>query len=196
MIISYKHSWLISLIAGLSIGSVNASAEANVSLFADNHINSTQNSAAVNVPESIQPPDSEAYLFGVRASGYQIYRCEANAEGRYVWALKAPDANLYNFQGATIGSHYAGPAWQANDGSHIVGQLEGKIASPNDANAVAWLLVKVKAWGGNGLFNPVTYINRVDTEGGQTPQNTCNAARFGDEYRARYSAVYFFYGRP
>ena len=196
MVASYKHAWLIALITGVSIGSVNTPAEGNITLYADSHISAPANSAGLNVPESIQTPDSEAFLFGVKASGYQIYRCEANTAGGYGWALKAPDATLYDYQGNTVGSHYAGPAWQFNDGSHIVGQLEAKIASPDDANAVAWLLVKVKARGGDGMFNPVTYVNRVNTEGGQAPQNTCNATRFGDEYRARYNAVYYFYGRP
>ena len=196
MVIPYKHSWLIALITCLSLASVNKPAEGSENILAAGHINISTDSASLNVPESIQTPDDVTYLFGLKASGYQIYRCEANAESRYHWALKAPDATLYDDQGNTFGSHYAGPAWQSNDGSHIVGELVAKVASPNDANAVAWLLVKVKARGGDGIFNTVTYVNRVKTEGGQAPRDTCNETRLGDEYHARYSAIYYFFGQP
>lgn len=179
-------AWLTALTTSLSIGHVNSHAEVpiNMRVGAD---------APLDVPESIQAPDDVTYLFQTKASGYQIYRCEADTEG-YHWALKAPDAFLYDDQGNTFGSHYAGPIWQANDGSHIVGEVEAKVASPDDANAVAWLLVKVKARAGAGIFNNVTYVNRVNTEGGQAPKDTCNTPRLGDEYRARYSTVYYFYG--
>lgn len=181
-------SWLTALTTSLSIGYVNSHAEIPINMHADA-------AAPLDVPASIQVPDDVAYLFQTKASGYQIYRCEADTEGGYRWALKAPDATLYDDQGNTFGSHYAGPIWQANDGSHIVGEVAAKVASPDDANAVAWLLVKVKARAGDGIFNNVTYINRVNTEGGQTPENTCNTTRLGDEYRARYSTVYYFYGQ-
>ena len=196
MVIPCKRSWLIALLTSLSIGYLHEPAKGYVNTLAAGHGNTAADLAPINVPEAIQTPDNVAYLFGAKASGYQIYRCEADAEGGYDWALRAPDATLYDAQGNTLGSHYAGPAWQSNDGSHIVGSLEAKVASPDDANAVAWLLVKVKARGGDGIFNPVTYVNRVNTEGGQAPQNTCNGTRLGDEYRARYSAVYYFYGQP
>ena len=194
-----KHAWLIALLTSLSMGyGTTTLAEGQVTPLAAEHINISisANLAPLNVPDSIQAPDDVANLFGALASGYQIYRCEANAEGRYRWALKSPDAALYDDQGNTFGSHYAGPVWQSNDGSHIVGEVIAKVASPNDANAVAWLLVRVKARRGDGIFNNITYVNRVNTEGGQAPQDTCNETRLGDEYRARYSAVYYFYGQP
>lgn len=175
---SRYHSWLIVSIIG----------------FAMSYVSTRANAAPMNVPQPIQVPGNVTYLYETKASGYQIYRCEADSKGNYQWALKAPDATLYNAQGKTFGSHYAGPTWQANDGSHVVGEVEAKIASPNDANAVAWLLLKVKARGGNGIFNNVTYINRINTEGGQAPKDTCNQTRLGDEYRAHYSTVYYFYG--
>ena len=40
----------------------------------------------------------------------------------------APDASLLDAKGQVIGKHFAGPSWQANDGSIVVG--EALNASP------------------------------------------------------------------
>lgn len=150
--------------------------------------------ALPTIPEAIRAPSKAEYLFSVRASGYQIYRCEADANGTYNWVLKAPDATLYDDQGNLFGTHYAGPTWQSHDGSHITGQVEAKIPSPVDENAVDWLLVNIKNRGGNGVLTPVTYVNRVSTQGGKPPVGPCNERQLGDEYRATYSTTYHFYG--
>ena len=147
------------------------------------------------VPEAIRPPADALPLFHVKASGYQIYRCEAGVRDTYHWALKAPDATLYDDDGNLFGAHFVGPTWQSNDGSHIVGKVEAKTVSPDNADAVAWLLVSVKEQGGNGVLTPVTHINRIATEGGSAPAEYCRVAEAGDAYRAVYSATYHFYGR-
>ena len=204
MTIPYKHSWLIVLIASLSIGYLSTHAESHedtpaaghIDTPAEGHLNLHANAAPLNVPGSIQTPGDAAYFFETKAGGYQVYRCEADSADGYHWALKSPDATLYDAQGNPFGSHHAGPAWQANDGSHIIGEVKAKVASPDDANSVAWLLVKVKDWGGEGVFNKVTYVNRVNTEGGHAPKDTCNQIHLGDEYRARYTTTYYFYGQP
>ena len=35
------------------------------------------------------------------------------------WTLKAPDAQLIDKKGKPFGKHFAGPSWQASDGSSI-----------------------------------------------------------------------------
>lgn len=203
MSVPYRSILTTGLIASLSLGLTNtntndqrnSNTEQPINAVAADHLTDPE-TAPLNIPEPIQPPDNVSFLFGLKAGGYQIYRCEADTKGNYSWALKAPDAALYDKQGNPFGSHHAGPAWQANDGSHIVGQLEAKMVSPNDMNSVAWLLVKVVDRGGEGIFDNVTYVNRINTEGGHAPQDTCNQIHLGDEYRARYSTVYYFYGQP
>ena len=53
----------------------------------------------------------------------------------FVWAFVAPRANLYNDHGKLIITHFAGPTWQAKDGSRVVGLAEKKpspsIAPPS-----------------------------------------------------------------
>ena len=51
-----------------------------------------------------------------RATGFQIYVCRPDVEGKPVWALKAPEAELFDEQGKSIGRHFAGPTWQFSDG--------------------------------------------------------------------------------
>jgi hypothetical protein len=68
-------------------------------------------------------------------------------------------------KGEVIGKHYKGPVWEAADGSKVGGQVQQRANAPN-ANAVPWLLLKATSNQGTGTFARVTYIQRVDTEGG------------------------------
>jgi hypothetical protein len=125
------------------------------------------------------------------AKGVQIYTCKA-ANGGYAWSLKAPDATLADAKGNTIGKHFAGPSWQATDGSTVVGEPLNASPSPN-AGAVAWLVLHAKSHEGNGLMASVQYIVRTRTEGGVAPAAGCDAAHAGNEIRVPYSAVYLFF---
>jgi len=123
--------------------------------------------------------------------GVQIYACKASAGG-YAWSLKAPDASLQDANGRTIGKHFAGPSWQANDGSTVVGQLLNRSPSP-DAGAIPWLVVQAKSHSGSGLMANVQYVIRMRTRGGVAPATGCDAAHAGSEVRVPYSAVYLFF---
>lgn len=68
------------------------------------------------VPDPIKAPAGENVVLQAHASGSQIYLCQAAAGGTFSWTLKAPQANLYDQQGAVIGQHFAGPTWNDNDG--------------------------------------------------------------------------------
>ena len=47
--------------------------------------------------------------------------------------------------------HFAGPTWQASDGSKVVGELVAKDAGP-DPNAIPWLLLAAKSTQGPGVL--------------------------------------------
>ena len=73
------------------------------------------------VSDALAVPEGNKLGFAYDAVGDQIYECRANATG-FGWALKAPDADLFTIRGHhVIGSHYAGPTWESNDGSKVVG---------------------------------------------------------------------------
>jgi hypothetical protein len=125
------------------------------------------------------------------AKGVQIYTCKA-ANGAYAWSLKAPDATLADAKGNPIGKHFAGPSWQANDGSTVVGEPLNASPSPTPG-AVAWLVLHAKSHAGDGQMATVQYIVRTHTEGGVAPATGCDAAHAGNEVRVPYSAVYLFF---
>ena len=123
--------------------------------------------------------------------GVQIYTCKAS-NGGYAWSLKAPDARLEDAQGHVIGKHFAGPSWQASDGSTVVAAPLNVSPSP-DAGAIAWLVLQAKSHSGSGAMADVQYVVRTRTEGGVAPATGCDASHAGAEVRIPYSAIYLFF---
>jgi len=54
-------------------------------------------------------------------------------------------------------------------------------------------LLKAKSNQGDGTFKSVTYIQRVNTEGGSAPKEGCDARHGDAEVRVNYKATYYFY---
>jgi hypothetical protein len=126
--------------------------------------------------------------------GVQIYSCQP-AGTSFAWKLKGPDAVLYASVGKPAGRHFAGPSWQAADGSTIVGQP--LVSSPPpQPGSIAWLVLRVISSSGEGLFANVTYVTRTATEGGVAPASGCDPAHPGAETRSPYSATYTFFTGP
>ena len=134
-------------------------------------------------------------MFSLRAEGVQIYECKPTKDNpmQYEWALKAPDAVLYDDRGNKAGMHYAGPTWEATDGSKVVAAKKESAAAP-DGRAVPWLLLQAKSHEGTGVFSKVTYIQRVDTWAGMAPAEPATKDKAGKEVRVKYEATYRFYG--
>lgn len=156
-----------------------------------------QASPAVSPPavsDRLKVPDGQAVLLKALGRGAQIYRCEATSAGseKFAWTFIAPEATLINGRGETVGKHYAGPTWEANDGSKVAGAVRDQADAP-DRNAIPWLLLKVKSNEGTGVFKNVTYIQRVSTEGGKAPAEGCDKDRANAEVRVDYRATYYFY---
>jgi hypothetical protein len=139
-------------------------------------------------------PDCHTVLLKAQGQGVQIYTCGAKAGDRnqFEWVFKAPEADLVGDTGEKMGRHYAGPTWEANDGSKVVGEVLERADAPRPG-AVPWLLLKAKSNQGDGTFKSVTYIQRVNTEGGSAPKEGCDARHGGAEVRVNYKATYYFY---
>jgi hypothetical protein len=144
------------------------------------------------VPEKIKAPAGEVVALRALASGSQIYTCQQGTDGKYAWTLKAPDAELRDAQGKTIGHHFAGPSWKLTDGSEVTGKAAARVDAPN-AEAIPWLLVTVTGHSGEGMLSRVTSIQRIRTHGGQAPTDGCSAAKAGVETKISYTAEYVFY---
>jgi Protein of unknown function (DUF3455) len=151
--------------------------------------------SAAPVPANLQAPADQQPLFKVLAEGDQIYVCKAKVDqaDQFEWTLKAPEAVLLNEKKQTVGKHYGGPSWEANDGSTIVGQVKAKANAPQ-ADAIPWLLLEVKSRQGEGRFSAINWVQRINTSGGKAPQDGCDRDRQGKETRVGYSADYQFYG--
>jgi hypothetical protein len=142
------------------------------------------------VPAALAVPAGNKLAFSYDAIGVQIYGCDANATG-YGWVFRGPEANLYGHKGKLAGTHYAGPTWQANDGSTVVGTKLAEYAA--DPTAIPWLLLGAASHAGKGRMTDVTYIHRLETTGGKAPATGCDATHVGETARVDYTATYYFY---
>src|SRR5258706_1682257 len=149
---------------------------------------------AAPVPDNLKPPAGEVPMTTVPAGGVQVYECRAKKDDPTAaeWAFVAPEADLFDAAGKPVGRHYAGPHWEAADGSRIVGSVKARADAPQ-AGAIPWLLLATKPDGGNGWVSKVTSIQRVRTVGGVAPAEACTSAQFGKTARVPYTADYVMY---
>jgi hypothetical protein len=142
------------------------------------------------VPSNLAPAADQNLAFVLSATGVQKYTCTATATG-FAWTLVAPQADLFR-KGDKVGLHFAGPTWQYEDGSTVVGS---KVADATpDPTAIPWLLLTAASHGGErGKMTRVTSIQRLSTTGGLAPATGCDADHVGAAADVPYTADYFFY---
>jgi hypothetical protein len=143
---------------------------------------------------TVTAPRGAKLLLRTAAQGVQIYTCQRASDG-YHWVFSAPEAALFDAAGQQIGTHFAGPSWQMDDGSKIVGEVVAQTAAP-EPHAITWLLLRVKSHEGSGVLSGVEYVRRIDTQGGTAPAGGCDAAKESSKARMRYTAHYLFYAAP
>jgi hypothetical protein len=154
--------------------------------------------AAPMVPEQLKVPATQTLSLETHAVGVQIYDCKPSKDdpARLEWVFRAPEADLFDTANRKIGKHYAGPTWESNDGSKVVGEVRARDDGP-DASAIPWLLLNATSTSGSGVLAGTVSIQRVQTVGGKAPAGGCSQAEMGKEARVPYSAMYYFYvARP
>jgi len=153
---------------------------------------------AAAVPDNLKVPATQTLAVVAQANGVQIYECSASKtdSARFEWVFKAPEAELFDDAGKKIGKHYAGPTWESDDGSKVVGEVKARDDGP-DANAIPWLLLSAKSAEGNGIFGKTQSVQRIKTVGGKAPADGCDQAQLGKVARVPYRATYnFFVAKP
>src|SRR5271165_6477739 len=80
---------------------------------------------AQEVPAALAAP-GETVVATFHAEGAQIYDCKADAGGKLMWQFREPIATLL-LDGKTVGRHYAGPNWEAADGSAVTGKAVANV---------------------------------------------------------------------
>lgn len=148
--------------------------------------------SAPDVPDAITVSGDLKPVMFVRASGSQVYTCQADAAGKYGWILKGPEAELKDRKDKVIGQHSAGPTWKLKDGSELTGKPVAQVDSLDD-ESVPWLLLDVVSNSGKGALAKVTKIQRVHTHGGKPGNEPCDEAHKLTETKSQYTADYYFF---
>jgi hypothetical protein len=148
------------------------------------------------LPGAIAVPAGHKQFLKAHADGVQIYACNATATG-HAWGLVAPRADLYDKRGRVIGTHFAGPTWQAKDGSKVVAKRDAGVNV--DPGAIDWLLLSAVSTAPgprkhDDRLAGTTYIQRINTTAGLAPAAAdCHAGTVGHRVEVPYTADYLFY---
>lgn len=136
--------------------------------------------------DKLQVEEGHKVAYYAHAIGFQVYGWNGTS-----WVFLRPDAVLYANRQArgVIGSHYAGPTWETNSGSYVIGTVLDRCTP--DPTAIPWLLLGAVDTGGPGPLARITYIQRVNTVGGTAPATPGTA--LGEIARVPYTADYYFY---
>lgn len=147
-----------------------------------------------DVPEPLRAPPGQVLSITLHATGVQIYECKPSKDDgqRFDWQLRAPEAELLDQHRKAIGKHYAGPAWEANDGSKVVGEVVARVNAP-ESTAIPWLLLRAISATGQGMLGKTQSIQRLHTVGGKAPAGGCDQSQSGALVRVPYSADYLFF---
>lgn len=146
------------------------------------------------LPAAVQMPAGHAMKLWSVGKGEIKYACREKADqpGSYAWTFVAPMATLYDKDMKAIGKYYGGPTWEAADGSKVSGQQ--LAVAPAAAGSIPLQLVQAAPAMGQGAMAGVSYIQRLNTQGGVPPSTACDASRAGAEAMVAYQADYVFYG--
>lgn len=152
-------------------------------------------SALAADPAAITVSAGNKLALTLLGAGDLNYECRAKADmpGVYEWAFTGPVAILYDkTTKAAVGKYYAGPTWEANDGSKVGGKQLGVSPSANAAS-IPLQLVQAGASAGTGAMSGITFIQRMNTMGGVAPADACGASNMGAKKMVKYEADYLFY---
>ena len=146
------------------------------------------------LPEAVRVPAGQTMKMMTSGVGQLTYECreKAAAPGQYEWAFVGPVATLYAADKRPVGKYYAGPTWEASDGSKITGKQVA--VAPAAPGSIPLQLVKAEPAMGAGAMAGVTYVQRLNTKGGVAPATMCDAGSKGQRQQVAYEADYVFYG--
>ncbi|WP_457279128.1 DUF3455 domain-containing protein [Polaromonas sp. P5_D5] len=147
-----------------------------------------------SLPAAVQVPAGNKVAMETVGVGDITYQCNAKKDmaGQFEWVFVGPDAKLNDRSGKQVGKYYGPPAtWESMDGSKLTAT---QIAvAPGGMGNIPLQLVKGNPAMGSGTMSGVTYIQRVDTQGGIAPAMPCAAGNMGAKQVVKYQAGYIFY---
>lgn len=138
--------------------------------------------------EKLGAPEGSTLLLHGYGIGVQIYHWNGTT-----WGPATPSATIFADQAGTakLADHFAGPTWQSISGSKVVGTVAQRCTV--DQASIQWLSLTAVP-DGAGIFADVTFIQRLNTVGGNAPSTPGTV--IGQEARIPYTADYLFYKAP
>lgn len=144
---------------------------------------------------SIRVPAGHVVALETTGVGVLNYECRENvaASGQRGWSLVTPKADLVDRTGKTVGTYSGPPAlWTHMDGSSVTG-TQAAIAPVVGSNNIAMQLSTGMPGTAAGAMQNITYIQRINTKGGQDITKACGPADIGDKLTLPYQADYIFW---
>jgi hypothetical protein len=165
-------------------------------------------------PANLRPPDGHVAFLKLSATGTQNYVCLPGASG-LAWKFQGPQATLFaKFRLLSLevqqqlATHFlslnpkepgtARATWQSSSDSSAVWakkideSTDPRYVSPN---AIPWFLLQIvgsqKGPNDGAFFTQITYMQRVNTDGGIMPAEACTEA--GSLRFVPYKADYVFF---
>ncbi len=187
-----KFSLCTAVVAAFALSACANQAPMMTSMSSPMAIDSVTMNAAL--PEAVRVPVGQKMMMTSKGVGELTYECRAKKDmaAEFEWAFVGPVASLMNADGKAVGKYYAGPTWEAVDGSKVSGKQVA--VSPAAAGNIPLQLVKADPSIGVGAMNGVSYIQRVNTKGGVAPATRCDASMVSKRMTVPYEADYVFYG--
>ncbi|MEY2843082.1 MAG: hypothetical protein RI920_1119 [Pseudomonadota bacterium] len=144
-------------------------------------------------PEAVRVPAGHMQAMYAVGKGELTYECREKKDmaGAFEWAFAGPVATLSDTSGTAVGKYYGGPTWEANDGSKVTGKQVA--VSPHKPDSIPLQLVKANPAMGQGAMAGISYIQRLNTQGGLAAARPCGAEQKGQKQQVAYQADYVFY---
>ncbi|HSU69400.1 MAG TPA: DUF3455 domain-containing protein [Tepidisphaeraceae bacterium] len=162
----------------------------------DNPLITTPQSVASNVnfalPASVRAPEGHVLLGHVTGRGVATFTLQSTTTETgtgNVWVLTGDEGgDLLDENNALVG-HHEGNSWAIREGGQVTGEPIQNIYLPGRAPMTLFQAVSHE---GGGLTGSAAFIERVHNVGG--PPAALRDAAPGTQFRAEYSADYYFYG--
>jgi hypothetical protein len=145
----------------------------------------------MRVPAIVRAPAGHVLLGHVVGRGIETFTLQADPADpdRSVWVpTRDEGGDLLDDHGNVVG-HHESNSWAMRDGGQVAAQ---PIASVPQPNGPSWVLLQAASHEGGGLMGSAEYVEQLHTVGG--PPAALMRGAIGTQFRAEYSADYYFYG--
>jgi hypothetical protein len=146
------------------------------------------------LPSEVRVPAGHEVAMFTTAKGNITWECKADAGNaeEAKWTFAGPRAVLSDNKGNHLVSYFGPPAtWESLDGSSITGKQ--LAVSPSAKGSIPMQLVKANESTRPGALKDVTYVQRINLNGGAAPATGCNGDMLGHKVVVNYSGEYLFW---